>query len=145
MITALLVALALVAPQETPKGKPRVPKDSIELVVVGCLTGRVLAIDDVRQTDVESGPPVRAKSFRLAGKHDVMDIVKEQNHHIVEVTGIVKRMSLVEPGLRVGKRVTIGGGNPVAGGSGVPSPGEDVAVMDVESVQPRGTSCGGGL
>lgn len=145
MITALLVAIALVAPQETPKGKPRIPKDSIELVVVGCLSGRVIAIDDVRQTDVQSGPIVRVKSFRLAGKRDVMDIVKEQNHHIVEVTGIVKRSSLIEPGVRVGKRVTIGGGNPVAGGGGVPSPAEYIAVLDVESVQPRGTSCGGGL
>ncbi len=147
MITALLLAVALVLPQgqEAPKGKPRIPKDSIELVVIGCLSGRVLAIDDVRQTDVESGPVVRARSFRLAGKRDVMNIVKEENHRMVEVTGIVKRSSLIEPGVKIGKRITIGGGNPVAGGRGAPDPGEYIPVLDLESVQPRGTSCGGGL
>lgn len=145
MTAALLLTVALAAPQETPKGKPRVPKDSIELVVTGCLSGRVIRIDDVRQTDTQSGPDVRARSFRLAGKKDVMEIVKQENHHVVEVTGIVKRSSLVEPGMKIGKRVTIGGGSPMAGSGGAPSPGEYIAVLDVESVQPRGTSCGGGL
>ena len=148
MTSVLLLALALVAPQETPQEKPRaVPKDSIELVVIGCLSGRVIAIDDVRQTDVQSGPIIKARSFRLAGKRDVMDIVKQENHRIVEITGIVKKSSLVEPGMKVGKGITIGGGAPVAGSrpGAPPSPVEYVAVMDVESVQPRGTSCGGGL
>lgn len=146
MTTAWLLLVALSVPQETPTGKPRVPKDSIELVVVGCLSGRVLAIDDVRQVDVQSGPVIRARSFRLAGKKDVMNIVKEENHRTVEVTGLVKKSALIEPGMRVGNRVRIGGGNPVAGsGSGAPSPGEYMAVLDVSSVQPRGTSCGGGL
>ena len=80
---ALLLAVALAASQDAPQEKPRVPKDSIELVVTGCLAGRVLAIDDVRQVDVQSGPDVRARSFRLAGKRDVMDIVKRENHHLV--------------------------------------------------------------
>lgn len=147
MTSVLLLTLVLAAPQATPQEKPRsIPKDSIELVVVGCLSGRVIAIDDVRQTDVQSGPIIKARSFRLAGKGDVMDIVKQENHRIVEITGIVKKSSLVEPGVKVGKGITIGGGPPVAGRPGAPpSPVEYIAVMDVESVQPRGTSCGGGL
>lgn len=146
MTSVLLLTLALAAPQEAPQEKPRVPKDSIELVVIGCLSGRVIAVDDVRQTDVQSGPIIKARSFRLAGKGDVMDIVKQENHRMVEITGIVKKSSLVEPGMKVGKGITIGGGAPVAGRPGAPpSPVEYIAVMDVESVQPRGTSCGGGL
>lgn len=142
---ALLLAVTLVASQEAPQEKPRVPKDSIELVVTGCLSGRVLAIDDVRRPDAESGPDIRARSFRLAGKRDVMDIVKKENHHLVDVTGIVKRSSLAEPGMKIGKRITIGGGAPVAGSGGAPSPGEYIPVLDVESVRLRSTSCGGGL
>lgn len=145
MIAALLVAVALSVSQETSQEKPRsVPKDSIQVVVVGCLSGRALAVDDVRQTDTQSGPIIRAKTFRLAGKKDVMAIVKEQNHRIVEVTGIIKKSALIEPGMKIGNRVTIGGGKPTAGG-GMPSPAENIPVMDVESVQPRGTSCGGDL
>lgn len=142
----LLAALSLAVPQETQKEKPRVPSDSVEVVIVGCLTGRVIAVDDVRETDTSRGPIVKAKSFRLAGKKDVMNIVKEENHRIVEITGIVKKSALMEEGMKVGNnRVTIGGGRPVAGSSGLPSPVEYVPVLDVESVQPRGTSCGGGL
>ena len=145
MTVALLLALSLAAPQETQKEKPRIPSDSIEIVVVGCVTGRVIAVDDVRDTDTTSGPIIKARSFRLAGKKDVMNIVKDENHHIVEITGIVKKSALTEQGMKVGNnRVTIGGGNPVAGGGAIPSPVEYVAVLDVESVQPRGTSCGGG-
>ena len=56
MILALVVALSgLVAqrrrtPQEG-KQEPKVPKDSVRLVVSGCLKGRVLAVSDVRQED----------------------------------------------------------------------------------------------
>lgn len=146
MTTVLLLALALAVPQETQKEKPRVPSDSVEVVIVGCITGRVIAVDDVRQTDTTSGPIIKAKSFRLAGKKDVMNIVKEENHRIVEITGIVKKSALMEQGMKVGNnRVVIGGGRPVAGSGGMPSPVEYVAVLDVESVQPRGVSCGGGL
>jgi len=144
MTAALLLALALAVPQETQKEKPRIPSDSIEVVIVGCVTGRVIAVDDVRQTDTTTGPIIKARSFRMAGKKDVMNIIKEENHHIVEVTGIIKKSALVEPGMKVGNnRITISGGSPVAGG-GIPSPAEYVAVIDVESVQPRGTSCSGG-
>ena len=76
-LALLLVSLTMAAPQETPKQeKPKVPKDSIELVVSGCLKGRVLAVSDVRQTDTQSGPIVKSRSFRVAGKKDVMNEVK---------------------------------------------------------------------
>jgi hypothetical protein len=147
MTIALLLTVALAVPQEKPQDKPKVPKDSIELVVTGCLTGRVLAVDDVREVDVQSGPIVRSKSFRIAGKKDVMAIVKEENHHLVEVTGLVRRSALIEPGVKIGNRVTIGGGSPVAGGGtgSAPSPGEYIPVLDATSVRFKASSCGGGL
>jgi hypothetical protein len=145
MITLLLFAtIGLGAPQETPAGKPKVPKDSIELSITGCLTGRVLAVSDVRRPDTESGPPVRAKSFRLSAKGDLMDHIKEQDHHLVEVTGVVRKSALIEPGVKIGNRVTVGGGSPVAGSAGSrPLPPDPIPVMDVWSVQSRATSCGG--
>jgi hypothetical protein len=147
MSLALLLTVALAVPQEKPQDKPKVPKDSIELVVTGCLTGRVLSVDDVREVDVQSGPIVRSKSFRIAGKKDVIEVVKQENHHLVEVTGLVKRSALIEPGVKIGNRVTVGGGPPVAGGGGgmAPSPGEYIPVLDATSVRFKASSCGGGL
>ena len=143
----VLVSLTIAAPQETPKQeKPKVPKDSIELVVSGCLKGRVLAVSDVRQTDTQSGPIVRSRSFRVAGKKDVMNEVKENDGHLVDVTGIVKKSSLVEPGVRVGKNVTVNGGPPVAGSGSRPAPStEYLPVMDVSAVRQRSSSCSGGM
>ena len=144
MTLAFLLAL-MASPQENKQEKPRVPKDSIELVVTGCLKGRVLAVSDVRQEDTQSGPIVKARSFRVAGKKDIMKDIKEHDGHLVDVTGIVKKSSLVEPGIKVGKRVTIGGGAPVAGSGGAaPLPTEYIPVLDVETVRMRASSCGGG-
>jgi hypothetical protein len=143
----ILFVLGLAPRQETPQEKPRVPKDSIELVLTGCLKGRVLAVSAVRRTDVESGPDIRARSFRLAGKRDVMDSVKREDHHLVDVTGIVKRSALYQEGMKVGKGITISGGRPVAGSGAMaaPDPSQMVPVMDVESIRLRATSCGGEL
>ena len=147
MTLALIVALGMTAAQDNPQERPKVPKDSIQLVVTGCLKGRVLAVSDVRQEDTQSGPIVRARSFRLAGKKDVMKDVKEHDGHLVDVTGLVRKSALIEPGVKVGKGIVIGGGPPVAGGAGTrPAPPvESVPVLDVESVRLRASSCGAGL
>ena len=147
MTLALLVALGMTTAQDNPQERPKVPKDSIQLVVTGCLKGRVLAVSDVRQTDTQSGPIVRARSFRLAGKKDVMKDVKEYDGHLVDVTGLVRKSALIEPGVKVGKGIVIGGGQPVAGSGGTrPAPPvESVPVLDVESVRQRASSCGSGL
>jgi hypothetical protein len=140
----LFFVIGLMSPQETPsQERPRVPKDSIELIITGCLKGRVLAVSDVRSTDVQRSPDVRARSFRLAGKGDVMKDVKREDHHLVEVTGIVKRSSLDEPGVKIGKGIVVGAGRPVAGSGSLPSPTEYVPVLDVGSLRLKSTSCSG--
>jgi len=147
MTTLVLVIVLGLTPllQDPPQEeRPRVPKDSIELVITGCLKGRLLAVSDVRQTDTQSGPIIRAKTFRLAGKGEVMKDVKKEDKHLVDVIGIVKRSALIEPGVRVGKGVVISGGQPTAG-SGMrpaPDPSEFVPVMDVQTVRFRAASCG---
>ncbi len=111
-LAALLVALALLPPQEAPQEKPKVPKDSVELTVIGCLKGRVLKTVENRQADVESGPYVGSRSFHLASKKKVTDDIKRLQNNLVEVTGLVKRSSLDDKGITAG-RVAIGGGSPV--------------------------------
>jgi hypothetical protein len=136
---ALLTAASALGAQ-APQERPRIPEDSIEIRVVGCLKGRVLKASDIRYVDTQSGPDVRSRSFRLAGKRDVMRDVKAENGHLVEATGIVKRSTLDDRGVKLGNRVTINGGSP-ASRSGIPSVADNVAVMDVTSVRRRSASC----
>ena len=138
----LLPALTMlsVATPNTPQEKPSIPKDSVQIVVIGCLTGRALKASDVKFVDTSSGPDVRSRTFRVAAKRDVMKEIEKENGHLVEVTGIVKRSALDDTGVKVGSRVEITGGSPVSR-SGIPSVADNVPVMDVSSVRTRANSC----
>ena len=139
LVLALMLGAAVY--QDGGQERPKIPEDSVELVVSGCLKGRVLSVSDTRQVDTQSGPIVRAKSFRLSGKGDIMKQVKKEDGHFVDVTGIVKRSALDSKGIKIGKRVAVGGGSPVAGTKSMPDPVADVPVMDITSLRYRSTSC----
>ena len=143
MTTVLAVfGLALATAHAEPQEKPRVPEDSVELTVIGCLKGRVLTTVPQREADVQRGPNVGERTFRLNGKRDVMDEVKLRNKQLVEVVGLVKRSSLDDKGIKSG-RVAITGGAPVSGTGHLSTGVENTPVMDVSSVRLRETSCGG--
>jgi len=128
--------------QEPGQEKPKpVPKDSLRVVITGCVKGRVIRAADVRQTDTTSGLPIRSKTFRLEGKRDVMNGVKDVDGERAEVTGLIKKSALIEPGVSMmGGRVKIGPGTTGATSSR-PDPAQDVLVLDVESVREIGGSC----
>ena len=140
---ALIITLAAFGAQEAAQERP-VPKDSVQLSVTGCLKGRILAVTSVRSEDTQSGPIVRAKSFRLTAKKDVISDIKREDRHLVDITGLVKKSALIEPGMKIGKGITIGGGSPTAGTGMRPTPSDYVPVLDVESIRLRATSCTGG-
>ena len=87
-IAFLLAATPLAAQQEE---RPKVPKDSLLVTVTGCLKGRVLKAADVRREDTASGPVIRNHAFRIAGKKDVMKLVKEDDGQRVEMTGLIRK------------------------------------------------------
>lgn len=137
----LLAAVPLAAQQQ--EERPKVPKDSLLVTVTGCLKGHVLKASDVRQEDTTSGPVVRGHAFRLAGKKDVMKTVKEDDGQRVEVTGLIRKSALMEPGVKFrGGRVVVGGGTMASGSSNLPDPAENVLVLDTWTVQSLGGSCG---
>jgi hypothetical protein len=142
-VLAILAAAAPLAARQ--EEQPKVSKDSVQVTVTGCLKGRVLSAADVRQTDTQSGPVIRNRAFRVAGKKDVMKDVKANDGQRVEVMGLIKKSALVEPGLKFkGGRVVVGGGTMAGGGSmgQPPDPAENTVVMDVQTVQALGGSCG---
>lgn len=140
-LACLLAAAPVGAQQEE---RPKVPKDSIYVTITGCLKGRVLKAADVRQEDTTSGYNVRQHSFRVAGKKDVMKLVKEADGQRVEATGLIRKSALMEPGVKFkGGRVVVGGGTMSSGTSNLPNPGENVLVLDLWTIQGLGGSCGG--
>lgn len=139
-IAVVLAAAPLAAQQEE---RPKVPKDSILVTVTGCLKGRVIKASDVRKEDTTSGPVIRNTAFRLAGKKDVMQIVKDEDGRRVEVIGLIRKSALMEPGVKFkGGRVVVGGGTMASGTSNLPNPADNVLVLDAWSVQALGGSCG---
>jgi hypothetical protein len=145
VVLACLLAAAPLAAQQEEKPKP-VPKDSLRVVIIGCVKGRVIRAADVRQPDATSGLNITSKTFRLEGRKDVMKGVKAVDGERAEVTGLIKKSALIEPGVNVmGGRVRIGSGtNGTAGSPGsIPSPAENVLVLDVETVQAIAGSCEG--
>jgi hypothetical protein len=140
-LACLIAAVPLAAQQEE---RPKVPKDSLLVTVTGCLKGRVIRASDVQQPDTTTGIVIRNHSFRVAGKKDVMKAVKEEDGHRVEITGLIKKSALIEPGIKFkGGRIMIGGGTSGGATSSMPDPAENVVVLDAETVQAIGGSCGG--
>jgi hypothetical protein len=143
VVTVALAGFIAASPFFGQEERPKVPKDSLLVVVTGCVKGRVIRAADVRQTDTTSGYNIRSTTFRIAGKKDVMNIVKEQNNQRAEITGLIKKSSLIEPGMKFkGGRVVIGGGSSAGTTGSLPSPAENVLVLDAIAVQGLGGSCG---
>jgi hypothetical protein len=140
---ACVIAAAPLTVAAQQEERPKVPKDSYLVTVTGCLKGRVLKAADVRQEDTASGPVIRNHAFRVAGKKDVMKLVKDNDEQRVEVTGLIRKSALMEPGVKFkGGRVVVGGGTMSSGTSNLPNPAENVLVLDAWSVQALGGSCG---
>ena len=139
---ACLVAAAPLAAQQQ-EDRPKVPKDSYLVTVTGCLKGRVLKAAEARHVDTASGPVITSSAFRLTGKKEVMNIVKEEDGRRVEISGLIRKSSLMQPGVKFkGGRVVVGGGTMASGSSNLPSPADNVLVLDAWSVQSLGGSCG---
>jgi hypothetical protein len=135
-------AAATAGKQQEEQEHRKVPKDSVEVTVTGCLKGRVLSASDVRQADTTSGPIVRQRAFRLSGPKDLMKEVKDNDGQRVEITGLIRKSALIEPGVKIkGGRVVIGGGSMGTAGAGIPDPAENTVVMDMSAVQLIGGSC----
>lgn len=116
MTLLLWLSLALVAPQET---RP-VPKDSMLVEARGCLKGRVFtATAPVEHEGALRGPDISGRHFRVNGKKELINQVKQHDGSLVEITGVVRKADLSHEGVGFkvgGARVVIGaqGSNPAA-------------------------------
>ena len=112
---ACLLAPAALLAQEARQETKRIPKDSVEVTARGCLKGRVFTGTGQPEGEgVVRGPDVTGRHFRVAGPRDVMNVVKQNDGHLVEIVGIVRRNALDDPGVGLkvgGARVVVSGGS----------------------------------
>lgn len=143
-LLAAYVALPASAQEKAEQEAKKTPKGSTELVVTGCLKGRVFTVTGNPEEggEISRGPDVRGRSFRVAGKKDVIEEVKRNNGHLVEVVGLVRTSDLAQPaGWTVGRtKVSIGlGANP--NDPMAHNPAANVVVMDVSAVRFVAETC----
>lgn len=117
-------------------------KNSIELVVRGCLKGRELTAEEISGSDdLEQEIGV---IFRLSAKGDVNNEIKRQNGRFVEVTGLVKKTALATPGFKIGGgRIVIGGGPRSTDPTRDPArnPSRRIVPMDTTVIEMIAESC----
>ena len=141
-ITALLltVGTSLAAQEERP-----VPKDSVRVSIPGCSKGTAFVVTDSPEGERTSVEIKTGRRFRLTGKKDLLNQIKQREGYMIEVTGIVRRNDLQGPGgvTLGGGRVRIGGGQPVAGAGSTTNraPESMNAIIDVEGFRPLGEPC----
>lgn len=138
MVFALIACTAssslLLAQQERP-----VPKDSARLLIAGCAHGRVFTVG--RDPDLESHSVELAEGMklRLEGPKKVLNDIKAREGSMVELTGLMKRSDVQQPGIGIGSHVRIAPATPM--GRGAYDPGPQMPIVDVESFRLLNSSC----
>jgi hypothetical protein len=117
-------------------------KNSIEVVVRGCLKGKELTADEISGSDALANEV--GMLFRLSAKGQVNDQIKQQNGHRVEVTGLVKKTALAEPGLKLGGGRVVIGGSPMSSDptkNPARNPQRRIVPMDATMVEMLAETC----
>jgi len=136
------LAIAMLSTGLAAQQNNKVPKDSVKVMVTGCLKGRF--VTTTRTPKVVDGDELEAPvdRFQISGKKPVLDEVKKHDRGEVEIVGSVRKRDLKEPGIRVsGGRVVISAGR--GGdryGSPLPPP-QRVILLEAESVRPLDGPC----
>jgi hypothetical protein len=142
IIAAPILVLAMLSGDVPLLQEPaKVPKDSVQLIVTGCLKGRVLTA--VKAPEVEEGElDVPVHRFQISGKKPLLKQVRRHNLEEVEVTGLVRKLDLKEPGLRVpGGRIVIGPGQASDPHRLPTRPADRVILIEALEFRPLGREC----
>jgi len=142
-VLALIAALVtlgassslLLAQQERP-----VPKDSTRLSISGCANGRVFIVGRDPNSETHAVELEEGMKLRLEGAKKVLNEIKAHEGSMVEVSGLMKKSEVVQPGIGVaGGKIRITPVTPM--GHNTYDPGPQLPVVDVESYRLLNSSC----
>ena len=141
----VLAAAVIASPLVSAASQEReVPRDSVRVAIPGCAHGRTFIVSDRPEHEPMRTDVVAGRRFRLNGRKETLDAIKAREGSMIEVTGLVRKSQLAEPGgiAIAGGRVRIGGTQPRAGTA---DPRRDPmfyeVVLDVEGWRPLAESC----
>jgi hypothetical protein len=136
------LAVAVLSAGLTAQQASKVPKDSVELVVTGCLKGRFLTTTRTPR-DVDGDElDVPVDRFQVSGKKPILNEVKKHDREEVEIVGLVRKSDLREPGIRVpGGRVIISPGRGGDRHNPPTPPAQRVALLQATAVRPLDKPC----
>jgi hypothetical protein len=135
----LAIALAcatVVAAQEKP-----VPKDSERIFIPGCAHNRVFTVGPRREDQPGRSDIAPGTLLLMNGPKKLLNEIKSHQADEIELTGLIRKSDLKQPGVKIGDHVRIGPGPSPTGSN----PGRDYysnqIMIDVEGWRPLTASC----
>jgi hypothetical protein len=94
----------------------RVPRDSTRIIIPGCARDRVFIVGESPSHEPVGTRLEPGRRFRLSGKREILNDIRQREGTMVEITGLVRKSDLERPGgVRLfGGRIRIGGTQPQA-------------------------------
>ncbi len=112
-----------------------VPKNSVRVLIPGCSKGALFLAGRATEDQPGGSAVPSGTRLRMNGPKKTMAEIKAQEGSRIEITGLMKRGQVRPDGIGIGggARVSGGSGGPAAGmGRGMPAPGGDLLMIDVE-------------
>jgi hypothetical protein len=129
VMPALAAALAIV-PAAAQEHKP-LPKDSVRVFVPGCSKGRVFTAGHPTEDQTGGAAVPEGTHLRMNGPKTMMAEIKGHEGSRIEITGLIKKGQVAQPGVAIGGGVRVMPGG-MSGGGLSPSPGGYMLAIDVE-------------
>jgi hypothetical protein len=132
MLPAVLIAATLAIRPAGAQEEKKVPKDSVRVAIPGCSKDYIFTSGRPSEDQGATAVP-EGTHLRMSGPKALMAEIKGHQGSRIEITGLIKKGQVVQGGVGIGGNVRIspGGGGPQAG-SGMPAPGGNYIVIDVE-------------
>ncbi|MGH9387379.1 MAG: hypothetical protein ACRD2N_24205 [Vicinamibacterales bacterium] len=140
MKTIALVLVLAVNMTALAQEKPA-PKDSERIFIPGCARNRVFTVGPRREDQPGRSDLAPGTRLLMNGPKKLLDEIKSHQSGEIELTGLIRKSDLKQPGVRLGDHVRIGPGPAPTGAN----PGRDVylnqAMIDVEGWRALTASC----
>jgi hypothetical protein len=134
---AVALSVAAVAQQEKP-----VPKDSERIFIPGCAHNRIFTVGIRREDQPGRSDIAPGTRLLMNGPKQLLNEIKAREAEEIELTGLIKKGDLNQPGVKIGDHVRIvPGASPIGSNPGRTYTSNQI-MIDVEGWRPlTGASC----